>query len=65
MKEIKSLNLSQCWKMVNRIANLEHVEIAKAWLLNANITVEEYNELMDAVACLSRELYRTPNHSFI
>lgn len=65
MKEIIALNLSQCWKMVNRITNLEHVEIAKAWLLKANITNEEYDELMDAVACLSRELYRTPNRSFI
>ena len=65
MKEIKSLNLSQCWAMVNRIANLDHVEIAKAWLLKANITNEEYNELMDAVAYLSRELYRIPSRSFI
>ena len=65
MKEIKSLNLSQCWKMVNRISNLEHVEIAKAWLLKADITTAEYDELMDAVACLSRELYRIPSRSFI
>lgn len=64
MNEIKSLNLSQCWRMVNRIANLEHVEIAKEWLLKANITNEEYDELMDAVACISRELYRIPNRSF-
>ena len=65
MKEIKSLNLSQCWKMVNRISNLDQAKTAIAWLDKANVTIEEYNDLMDAVAEITRELYRIPGHSFI
>ena len=64
MKEIKSLNINQCWKMVNRISNLEQAKIAAAWLDKANITIEQYDELMDTVAYLTRELYRIPSHSF-
>jgi hypothetical protein len=65
MKEIKSLNLTQCWKMVNRISNLDHAKTAAAWLAKANITTEQYDELMDTVAYLTRELYRIPGHSFV
>lgn len=56
-KKIVPLNLQQCWKMVNRADTLEKVEIAKQWLLKARITNEEYDDLMNALACVSRELY--------
>lgn len=64
MKEIKSLNLSQCWTMVNRISNMEQVAIAEEWLKKANITTEEWDELMMAVSYIYRELSKTPNHRF-
>lgn len=64
MKEIKSLNLSQCWTMVNRISNFEQVAIAEEWLKKANITNEEWDELMMAVAYIYRELNKLPNHRF-
>ena len=65
MKNIKSLNLSQCWRMVNRISNMEQVAIAEEWLKKANITNEEYDDLMMAVSYIYRELSKLPNHSFI
>ena len=55
MKEITPLNLTQCWKMVNRISNLEQARTAEAWLAKANITAEEYDDLMDAVAYITRD----------
>lgn len=64
MKKIKSLNLSQCWEMVNRISNIEQVAIAEEWLKKANITNEEWDELMMAVAYIYRELSKIPGHSF-
>lgn len=58
---IKPLNVSQCWKMVNRCDSHEKIQIAIKWLEKANITTEQFDELMDALAYISRELYRTPN----
>lgn len=63
-KEIKPLNLSQCWTMVNRISNIDQVAIAEEWLKKANITNEEWDELMMAVSYIYRELIKLPNHSF-
>lgn len=57
MKEIKALNLKQCWTMVNRADTHEKIRIAEQWLLKANITNEQFDELMDALAFTSRELY--------
>lgn len=56
--EVKPLNVNQCWKMVNRITSHEQVQIAIKWLEKANITIEQFDELMDTVAFISRELYR-------
>lgn len=56
-KEIVPLNLRQCWKMVNRADTHEKIAIAEQWLLNASITNEEYDDLMNALAYKSRELY--------
>ena len=56
-KPITSLNLRQCWTMVNRCDSHEKVQIAIKWLDKANITVDEYDDLMDALAAISRELY--------
>ena len=57
MKEIKSLNLNQCWKMVNRCDTHENIRIAEQWLLKANITAAQYDDLMEALSYISRELY--------
>ena len=56
-KEIRPLNLSQCWELVNRCDTHEKIQGAEKWLLKADITMAEYDELMDALAYLSRELY--------
>lgn len=65
MKPITPLNLSQCWKMVNRISNLEQAQIAQDWLIEADITVDEYDELMMAVSVIVQDLYRLPTRSFM
>ena len=59
-KPIKPLNLSQCWRMVNRADTHEKIAIAKQWLLKANISVEEFDDLMVTLSYKSRELYN-PN----
>ena len=56
-KEIRPLNLSQCWRMVNRADTHEKIRIAEQWLLQANITNAEYDDLMEALSYTSRELY--------
>jgi len=63
-KEIRPLNINQCWEMVNRISNLDQAKTAAAWLAKASITIEQYDELMDTVAYITRELYRIPGHSY-
>lgn len=65
MKPITPLSLSQCWKMVNRISNLDQAKIAEDWLLAADISIEEYDELMMAVSVIVQDLYRLPTRSFI
>ena len=57
MAEIKVLSLRQCWILVNRAETREQIEIAKQWIEKAYITLEEYDELMMALAYKSRELY--------
>ena len=57
MKEITPLNLNQCWKMVNRCNTHEKIAIAEKWLLKANITNEQFDDLMEALSYISRELY--------
>ena len=61
-KEIKPLNIRQCWTMVNRVDTHEKARIAEAWLLKANITNDEYNALMEALSCLERDLYWNEAH---
>lgn len=56
-KEIRPLNLSQCWELVNRCDTHEKIACAEKWLLKADITISEYDECMKALAYLSRELY--------
>ena len=56
-KEITPLNLQQCWKMVNRADTHEKISIAEKWLLKANITCAEFDDLMQALTYISRELY--------
>ena len=58
MKKIIPLNLAQCWKMVNRVDTLEKASIAEQWLLKAKITCTEFDELMNSLAYITRELYR-------
>jgi hypothetical protein len=65
MKPITPLSLSQCWKMVNRISNLDQAKIAEDWLLAADISIEDYDELMMAVSVIVQDLYRLPNRSFM
>lgn len=57
MFEIRPLNLSQCWELVNRCDTHEKIACAERWMLKADITMEEYDELMNELTCLSRELY--------
>ena len=57
MKEIKVLNLKQCWTMVNRANTREKIAIAEQWLVKADITCAEYDDLMMALSYKSRELY--------
>lgn len=57
MYEIRPLNLSQCWELVNRCDTHEDIACAEKCLLKADITISEYDELMKALAYLSRELY--------
>lgn len=56
-KEIRPLNLSQCWELVNRCDTHEKIACAEKWLLKADVTMADYDELMKALAYLSRELY--------
>ena len=56
-KEIRPLNLSQCWELVNRCDTHEKIARAEKWLLKADVTMTEYDELMKALAYLSCELY--------
>lgn len=56
-KEIRPLNLSQCWELVNRCDTHEKIACAETWMLKADITMEEYDELMNELTSLSRELY--------
>ena len=56
-KEIRPLNLSQCWELVNRCDTHEKIACAERWMLKADITMEEYDELMNELTSLSRELY--------
>lgn len=65
MKPITPLNLRQCWKMVNRISNLDQAKIAEDWLLEADISIEDYDELMMAVSVIVQDLYRLPSRSFM
>lgn len=60
MEQIKPLSLEQCWEMVNSCDSHEKIAIAIKWLQVANITIEEYDELMGALAFTSRELYHNP-----
>ena len=43
-KEIKPLNIKQCWEMVNRVDTHEKAGIAEQWLLKANITNDEFDD---------------------
>ena len=65
MKPITPLSLRQCWKMVNRISNLDQAKIAEDWLLAADISIEDYDELMMAVSVIVQDLYRLPTRSFV
>lgn len=56
-KEIRPLNLSQCWELVNRCDTHEKIACAEKWLLKADVTIDDYDDLMKALAYLSRELY--------
>lgn len=56
-KEIRPLNLSQCWELVNGCDTHEKIACAERWMLKADITMEEYDELMNELTSLSRELY--------
>ena len=53
-----NLPLKRCWDMVNRIDTFEKANIAEEWLTkNEVITIDEYDDLMRAVAYKVRELY--------
>ncbi len=56
-KEIRPLNLNQCWKLVNRCDTHDKIRCAEMWLAKANITNAEYDDLMEALSYISRELY--------
>ena len=54
-----NLSAKRCWVMVNRADTHEKIRIAEEWLTaNKVITMDEYGDMMDALAFISRELYR-------
>lgn len=55
-KEIRPLNLSQCWELVKCCDTHAKIQGAEKWLLKADITMAEYDELMDALAYAPRDL---------
>lgn len=59
MFEIRPLNFSQCWELLNRCDTHEKIACAEKLLLKADITMREYDDLMDALAYLSSELIAT------
>lgn len=59
-KPIKALNYEQCREMVYRCDSWEKIVIAEKWLMAANITIEQFDELMNWLAALSREIWRNP-----
>lgn len=38
---------------------------SEGWLLAADISIEDYDELMMAVSVIVQDLYRLPNRSFV
>ena len=63
----KNLSVDECWKMVNAIQNSktqqeirERCRIAEEWLkANEVIDVDQYDDMMTAVAYMYRESYHT------
>jgi len=54
----RNLSVKSCWKMVNAVNTLEKASIAENWLKNNDIiSNEEYDDLMNALSYLVRELY--------
>ena len=62
-KPIKALNYEQCREMVYRCDTWEKITIAEEWLLKANITIEQFDELMNWLAALSRDYWHWRNHN--
>lgn len=58
MKPIIPLTLTQCWKMVYRVDTWAKMTIAELWLLAADITEEEFDDLMRHLLWIGRELAR-------
>lgn len=57
------LSLKRCWDMVNRVQNFEQAAIAEQWLMaNEVISNEEFDELMNALSFIYRELYSRRAH---
>lgn len=55
---MKTYSFKQLMDFVNRADSHEKVETARAYIRNLNyISNEQYDELMDALAYISRELY--------
>ena len=55
--ENRPLNISQCWELVNQCDTHEKIRIAEKRLERAVITYSQYDELMEALSFISRELY--------
>lgn len=58
MKPIVPLTIAQCWKMVYRVDTWAKMTIAELWLLAADITEEEFDDLMRYLLWIGRELAR-------
>ena len=58
MKPIVPLTIAQCWKMVYRVDTWAKMTIAELWLLAADITEEEFDDLMRYLLWIGGELAR-------
>ena len=52
------MTLQELWNIVNNAQTLDEIENAKQQVIDANIDVDDTDELLNTLAYLSREAYR-------
>ena len=57
---MKRYSENELWAFINRIDSHEKVEIAADFITKQEyLDIDTYNDMMDAIAFISRDLYRT------